>query len=269
MAKKIKRKPEKNEGNNSFRIIILVTGIILGVIAVGLIVLAIIQYSSGSGQTEQSSQPSRQSSQTSDQGVSAVSEDVSTEALDSSIPEFLQSVEIDPEKDYYATIDVKDYGTIKVKLDPEAAPITVRNFIYLANSGFYNGLTFHRIMEDFMIQGGDPLGTGQGGSENNIYGEFSANGFDNPISHTRGTISMARNKINMNSASSQFFIVQSDKHITSLDGNYAAFGKVVDGIEIVDKIAEDAEPTDNNGTIEKSAQPVINLVYIATEDKAE
>ncbi len=158
-----------------------------------------------------------------------------------------------------AVIDVKDYGTITLELDGDTAPITVANFVKLAKSGFYDNLTFHRIMEGFMIQGGDPQGTGMGGSDETIKGEFSANGYDNPISHTRGTISMAR-ATDFNSASSQFFIVHEDS--TFLDGQYAAFGHVTEGMEVVDKIAKDAKPTDNNGTIPKEQQPVINSIKI-------
>lgn len=160
---------------------------------------------------------------------------------------------------HHAEISVKNYGTIAVELDADKAPISVTNFIKLAQDGFYNGLTFHRIMDGFMIQGGDPLGNGMGGSSETIKGEFSSNGVDNDISHTRGTISMARSS-NPDSASSQFFIVQSDS--TFLDGDYAGFGHVTSGIEIVDKICQDAEPTDNNGSIEKDAQPVIESIVI-------
>ena len=160
-----------------------------------------------------------------------------------------------------AVIDVKDYGEIKLELDPDVAPKTVANFKKLAESGFYDGLTFHRIMEGFMIQGGDPKGNGTGGSDENIFGEFTQNGFKNDLSHTRGVISMARNGVDMNSASSQFFIVHQDS--TFLDGQYASFGKVTEGMEVVDKIASDAKPIDNNGTIPSAQQPVINSVTIA------
>ena len=163
---------------------------------------------------------------------------------------------------YTATIEVQDYGTIEVELDHDAAPITVDNFVKLAQSGFYDGLTFHRIMKGFMIQGGDPKGNGTGGSEETIYGEFSQNGYDNPLKHTRGTISMARESGNMDSASSQFFIMHADND--SLDGAYAAFGHVTSGMEVVDAIANDAQPTDNNGTIPKDQQPVITKITITT-----
>lgn len=160
---------------------------------------------------------------------------------------------------YTADIVVKDYGTITVELDAEAAPQTVENFVSLAESGFYDGLTFHRIMEGFMIQGGDPNGDGTGGSGETIPGEFSANGYDNPLSHTRGTISMARSS-DYDSASSQFFIMQEDT--TSLDGQYAAFGHVTSGMEVVDAICEDAQPTDDNGTIPADQQPVIETITV-------
>lgn len=160
---------------------------------------------------------------------------------------------------HHAEISVQDYGTISLELDADTAPVTVTNFIKLAQDGFYNGLTFHRIMDGFMIQGGDPLGNGMGGSDENIEGEFSSNGVDNNISHTRGTISMAR-AADPNSASSQFFIVQTDS--TFLDGDYAGFGHVTEGIEIVDKICQDAQPTDDNGTIPSDAQPVIQSIVI-------
>ena len=159
----------------------------------------------------------------------------------------------------YADIVIKDYGTITILLDAEAAPETVENFISLAESGFYDGLTFHRIIEGFMMQGGDPNGDGTGGSGTTITGEFSVNGHDNNLSHTRGTVSMARAKA-YNSASSQFFIVHEDS--TYLDGEYAAFGQVVTGMEIVDQICADAKPIDDNGLIAADAQPVIESITI-------
>lgn len=162
---------------------------------------------------------------------------------------------------YTAVISVKDYGDITVELDAKSAPETVENFVKLAEDGFYDGLTFHRIISGFMIQGGDPNGNGTGGSDKNIKGEFAANGFDkNEISHTRGTISMARAQ-DYNSASSQFFIMHADA--PSLDGQYAAFGHVTSGIEIVDKICESTPVTDNNGTVEAANQPVITSITIA------
>ena len=137
--------------------------------------------------------------------------------------------------------EMENGGKIELELYPEAAPITVKNFETLVASGFYDGLTFHRVIKGFMIQGGDPLGNGMGGSDENIVGEFKANGYDNPIKHERGVISMAR-AYNPNSASSQFFIMH--EKAPHLDGQYAAFGKVVSGMEVVDEIAD--IPTDYN-----------------------
>ena len=131
-------------------------------------------------------------------------------------------------------LKIKDFGTIKLELDESAAPITVANFRKLVGEGFYNGLTFHRVINGFMIQGGDPWGNGMGGSDTNIKGEFAINGVMNPISHDKGVISMARSQ-NPDSASSQFFICQAD--CTFLDGQYAAFGRVTEGIEVVDAVA--------------------------------
>lgn len=131
-------------------------------------------------------------------------------------------------------IEMENGGVIELELYPEIAPITVANFEKLVSEGFYNGLIFHRVIKGFMIQGGDPTGTGMGGSKENIKGEFRSNGVKNDLSHKRGVISMARSS-NPNSASSQFFIMHADGEF--LDGNYAAFGKVVSGIEVVDEIA--------------------------------
>ena len=138
-------------------------------------------------------------------------------------------------------IEMENGGKIELELYPEHAPKTVANFEELVNAGFYNGLTFHRVIPGFMIQGGDPLGNGMGGAEENIKGEFRANGVQNNLKHTRGVISMARS-FNPNSASSQFFIMHKDA--PHLDGQYAAFGKVISGIEVVDEIA--SIPTDYN-----------------------
>lgn len=157
-------------------------------------------------------------------------------------------------------IEVKDLGVIALELDADMAPITVTNFVKLVKEGFYNGLTFHRIIDGFMIQGGDPLGTGMGGSSEKIKGEFIANGVANSISHVRGVISMARAGYSYDSASSQFFIVHEDS--TFLDGQYASFGKVTKGMEIVDKIAENTKVEDRNGTVLKENQPVINTIKV-------
>lgn len=160
---------------------------------------------------------------------------------------------------HHIEIDVQNYGTIKVELQADEAPITVTNFINLAKDGFYDGLTFHRIIDGFMIQGGDPNGDGTGGSDETIKGEFSANGVDNPLKHTRGAISMARSS-DYDSASSQFFIVHQTTE--SLDGQYAVFGYVYEGMEVVDQIATTVPVTDNNGTVEKANQPVINTIKV-------
>ena len=163
------------------------------------------------------------------------------------------------EGSYTAIIEVDGYGTITVELDASAAPVTTENFVSLAREGFYDGLTFHRIIEGFMIQGGDPDGNGTGGSEQTIQGEFRKNGVENNLSHTRGTISMARAE-DYNSASSQFFIVHEDS--TFLDGSYAAFGYVTEGMEVVDAVCADAEPIDGNGFIAPENQPVIRSITI-------
>lgn len=158
---------------------------------------------------------------------------------------------------HYVEINIKDYGTIKVELDADTAPITVTNFVNLIKDGFYDGLTFHRIIKDFMIQGGDPSGDGTGGSSEEIEGEFANNGIKNNISHKRGVISMARSQ-DYNSASSQFFIVHQDS--TFLDGEYAGFGHVTEGMDIVDKICDNVKTTDDNGTVEKDNQPIIESI---------
>ena len=173
---------------------------------------------------------------------------------------------LDKSLTYYADINIQNFGTITVKLDQSAAPITCANFVKLAQSGFYDGLTFHRIMEGYMMQGGDPQGNGFGGSDETIVGEFTANGYDNPLSHTRGAISMARAN-DYNSASSQFFIMQED--VSAMwDGKYAVFGYVMEGIEVVDAVCAAAEPTDGNGTIPAEKQPVMTAVTIRTEPAA-
>lgn len=160
---------------------------------------------------------------------------------------------------HHAEIKIQDMGTITVELDGDAAPITVQNFMDLAESGFYDGLTFHRIINGFMMQGGDPNGDGTGGSEQNIKGEFAENGVENDLSHTRGTISMARAQ-DMDSASSQFFIVHQDS--TYLDGQYACFGYVTDGMDIVDEICENTPVEDSNGTVLPENQPVMESITI-------
>lgn len=156
-------------------------------------------------------------------------------------------------------IEVENYGTIAVELDAAEAPITVTNFVNLVEDGFYDGLTFHRIIDGFMIQGGDPNGDGTGGSSRTIKGEFASNGVDNSIDHVRGVISMARSSL-PNSASSQFFIVQQDS--PHLNGEYAAFGHVTSGMEIVDAICSDVQVEDTNGTVLPENQPVITAIKV-------
>ena len=168
-----------------------------------------------------------------------------------------------PDSTYYADIEIENYGTITVKLDQSAAPVTVENFVKLARQGYYDGLTFHRIIEGFMMQGGAPKNNKD--KAESIVGEFSANGYENPLEHTRGAISMARSN-DMNSASSQFFIVHKD--YPSLNGKYACFGYVTEGIEIVDRICEEAQPSDGNGSIPEEQRPVITTITIR-EIKAE
>ncbi len=162
-------------------------------------------------------------------------------------------------KKYEAVIKVKDYGDIKVDLYADAAPITVENFVKLSKEGFYDGLTFHRIISGFMIQGGDPFGNGTGGSEESIKGEFASNGVENNLSHTRGAISMAR-AADPDSGSSQFFIVHEDSEF--LDGEYACFGYVTEGMDVVDKICENTPVQDDNGTVASEDQPVIESITI-------
>ena len=161
---------------------------------------------------------------------------------------------------HHVEMDIQDYGTIYIELDADAAPITTHNFMDLASSGFYNGLTFHRIISGFMIQGGDPNGDGTGGSGHTIIGEFANNGIENPISHTRGAIAMGRNAQNMDSASSQFYIVHEDYQ--SIDGNYATFGHVTEGMEIVDAICENTVNSGPNGAVAPEDQPVITEVRV-------
>lgn len=161
----------------------------------------------------------------------------------------VDEVRTPPEKLPIATIVFKDFGTVEAELYPHIAPNTVNNFIDLANSNFYNGLTFHRIIKNFMIQGGDPKGTGTGGPGYTIKGEFNKNKFRNDLSHTEGVLSMARSQ-NKNSAGSQFFIVT--KSVPHLNGNYATFGKVISGIDIVHTI-ENVK----TGAMDKPANDVV------------
>ncbi len=156
-------------------------------------------------------------------------------------------------------MEIENYGDVTIELYEDIAPKTVANFVGLVESGFYDGLTFHRIIDGFMVQGGDPEGTGFGGSDETIEGEFTSNGFQNDLKHEEGVISMARSQ-DPNSASSQFFImVASAPH---LDGSYAAFGKVISGMDLIYQIAKDAQPIDGNGTILPEEQPIIKSIKV-------
>ncbi len=236
---------KKSKKNNSPvvspKILLSIAGVAAAVCIVGIIISAVGSQKASAGSNNSSN------AQTEASGENA---DAITSAEDINIT-------------HYAAIDIKDYGTITVALDETAAPETVKNFVSLAESGFYDGLTFHRIIDGFMMQGGDPDGNGTGGSDKTIKGEFAENGFENNLSHTKGAISMARSA-DFNSASSQFFIVDEDS--TFLDGSYAAFGYVTEGQEIVDKICKDAKPSDDNGTIKAEDQPVINSIKILDPD---
>lgn len=162
---------------------------------------------------------------------------------------------------HHAVITFKDYGEVHLELDGDTAPITVRNFVELAKDGFYDGLTIHRIVSGFVIQGGDPEADGTGGSKKTIKGEFSQNGVENNIIHERGVISMARLGNDFNSATSQFFIVLSKA--PSLDGGYAGFGKVTEGMEIIDKIVKNTTVADyTSGFVAKQNQPIIESIVI-------
>ena len=158
------------------------------------------------------------------------------------------------------------YGDIYAMLYPEYAPVTVENFLKLVDQKFYDGLTFHRIISGFMIQGGDPKANGTGGSPDKIKGEFSANGVDNPLSHVRGVLSMARSQ-DMDSASSQFFIMHADS--TYLDGSYAAFGEVLAGQWVVDRICQETPVEDSNGAVTAAHQPVIESIRVVDMDEVD
>ncbi len=180
---------------------------------------------------------------------------------------------LDESLTYYADIEIENYGRITVKLDQNAAPITAANFVELAKEGFYDGLTFHRILEGFMMQGGDPDGNGTGGhtdedgNELNITGEFSYNGYENDLSHTAGAISMARGN-DYDSASSQFFIVHTSDYISSLDGQYAVFGYVTEGMDIVDALCSATYTFEDDGeTVIPDEQPVITSITIREVDE--
>ena len=176
------------------------------------------------------------------------------EDIDLSSISSMDNVTLTDEVTDYVVIDVKYFGSIVIRLFPDVAPETVANFKNLVSQKFYDGIIFHRVISGFVVQGGDPYGTGLGGSAQNITGEFTSNNFENNLHHVRGVVSMARRSNDPNSASSQFFIVHksSQKNLESLDGNYAAFGYVVYGMDAVDAIAECR--TDSND------KPVVNVV---------
>ena len=159
----------------------------------------------------------------------------------------------------HVVIRLKDIGDVVIKLDRGNAPETCKNFVRLATEGFYDNLTFHRVIANFMVQGGDPKGNGTGGSGTNITGEFAVNGYNNTLSHTRGVISMARGGYDYNSASSQFFICVDDR-CTQLDGQYAAFGTVVSGMEFVDEIVTRTAHLATNGIVPTNKRVVIETV---------
>ena len=168
-----------------------------------------------------------------------------------------------------ATDNGNSSGTLVIELYPEYAPNTVDNFLKLVNSGFYDGLTFHRIVDDFMAQGGDPEGTGSGGSDP-IYGEFAANGFtQNTLSHSRGVISMARQGNDYNSGSCQFFICSSDMYTSSLDGQYAAFGKVVSGMEVIDDLSNVERTYNSIGELASPVKPVTIAKAVRLNDYSD
>ena len=185
------------------------------------------------------------------------------------LDKYVEDTSTEKKDTYYVAMNVKDYGVIVVELDAKAAPKTVENFVKLVREDFYDGLTFHRVMEGFMIQGGDPNANGTGGSSNKIVGEFLDNGYYNPIKHERGVISMARRDDSYDSASSQFFICNANSaNVSNLDGSYAAFGHVVKGMDVVDSITEETSKYATNGVIrEKSDQAVITEMRVIIYEK--
>lgn len=212
----------------------------------GLLVFALMTVLLGACGQEENGGSGSSESQEESSGAQQASDDAGKE-------------EAEPDR-HHVEITIKDYGKITLELYREAAPVTVDNFLKLAGDGFYDGLTFHRIIKDFMMQGGDPEGTGYGGAEEMIKGEFSKNGVENSLSHTRGAISMARSS-SYDSASSQFFIVHKDS--VYLDGEYACFGYVTEGIEVVDAVCEDAPVSnDGGGFVPMESQPVIESIKV-------
>ncbi|MDR0888614.1 MAG: peptidylprolyl isomerase [Coriobacteriales bacterium] len=240
--KKMQAQQEAKKQRNK-RIAIIIVVIIVVIVAAVIIGVAM----AGMGNNVASSSTSAASQSASSSSASANASSASQAASSSSAS--------DNQASQIATINVQNFGTITVQLDSKDAPITVANFVKLANQGFYNGLTFHRIVKGFMIQGGDPKGDGTGGSGQTIKGEFSSNGVNNTLSHVRGTISMARSS-DPDSASSQFFICDADDS-SSLDGKYAAFGTVTSGMDVVDAIASTPVTTSSSGEKSKPVTPVV------------
>ena len=180
--------------------------------------------------------------------------------IDLSVIDSLDGVSASDEETDYVLITVEGYGQMLVRLFPDVAPASVANFKKLVGQGFYDGLIFHRVIKGFMIQGGDPDGNGTGGSDENIYGEFAQNGFENNLAHVRGVVAMARSN-DPNSASSQFYICHKDSGVKSLDGQYATFGFVVYGIDVVDKIAK-VNTNDNDKPLKNVVISSIRFVEV-------
>lgn len=229
MASKNQKKNVKK--NNSFSPAVIVA-IVIAALAVAAIVIAAVSLSKANDETSSSAPvvSDVSASETSREIIPAKEDEPSGYAEELAIGEFNDSHS-------YVQFEMDDGGKIVMELYPEIAPITVTNFMDLVDSGFYDGLTIHRVSKGFVIQGGDPKGNGTGGSGKNITGEFEINGIENNLSHLRGVVSMARNSKDYNSASSQFFIVLANDKTSSLDGMYAGFGKVIVGMDVVDSIA--------------------------------
>lgn len=198
------------------------------------------------------------------EATASASASVSAAETQGATAQALPAMQAQEEPTNYVRMDIENGGSIVIELAPDAAPITVENFKKLVKEKFYDGVPFHRAVPNFVIQGGDPDGTGMGGSKEKIKGEFLANGVFNPLKHKRGVLSMARTAQDMNSASSQFFIVLDSRAASSLNDNYAAFGSVIAGMDEVDRIA--ALPTDTRETIQE--KPVMRAVYFVSEADA-
>lgn len=237
------KKKKKNDQKKNVLSLPVIIAAVIALIAVAGIVVACVFLLQQPSETNASQDASQAAS--------------SAPSANESKPSYAETSYEEKEEYPYVQIEMEDGGKIVLELYPEIAPITVQNFLDLAGSGFYDGLIFHRVMSGFMIQGGDPEGTGYGGSEKTIKGEFSENGVENNLSHQRGVISMARSK-SMDSASSQFFICHADAS-ASLDGKYAAFGRVVSGMDVVDKIASVETNSKDRPLIEQKMKKVTVL----------